>query len=262
MASSFTPKSIEIDWDKPILPVGNPQKGCTVIIGSISMSRWWFPDGSLRNSYDSIGSGTYYPQTRILDGKKTVVNSYPRRENDGTYDSPNLSFRWQFAMSLGVEIGTLLLPNGTANNVTWSGVSGIESKVYAYLNSLVTNRSNSLGTSKTTYRIIYSTCGVPASTDFPSFSPTLIYLGTAAPPPPPGKNMCGCDCNTIATIIEERLAGQNKQVKDHVDQRTIEQLKSINKMLQGMTIDLDLQPVIDRLNEVETNLWNGPKLGG
>jgi hypothetical protein len=74
--------------------------------------------------------------------------------------------------------------------------------------------------------------------------------------------MCGCDCNTIATIIEERLAAQNKPIKDHIDQRTIEQLRAINKMLQGMTIDLDLQPVIDRINEVEANLWNGPKLGG
>lgn len=96
----------------------------------------------------------------------------------------------------------------------------------------------------------------------PSPSPSPSLGGNAAPPPPPGKNMCGCDCNTIATIIEERLANQNKPIKDHIDQRTIEQLKTINKMLQGMKIDLDLQPVIDRLNEVEANLWNGPKSGG
>lgn len=90
-----------------------------------------------------------------------------------------------------------------------------------------------------------------------------LFLGTAAPPPPlPPKKMDCCDCNTIATIIEERLASQNKPIKDHIDQRTIEQLQAINKMLQGMKIDLDLQPVIDRLNEVEANLWNGPKSGG
>lgn len=99
------------------------------------------------------------------------------------------------------------------------------------------------------------------------FSPPLLPSpslgGNASPPPPPGKqNMCGCDCNTIATIIEERLASQNKPIKDHIDQRTIEQLKAINKMLKGMTIDLDLQPVIDRLNELEANLWNGPQSGG
>lgn len=74
--------------------------------------------------------------------------------------------------------------------------------------------------------------------------------------------MC-CPCDVIATMIERSMvekARQSESVKDHIDRRTIEQLKSINKMLQGMTIDLDLQPVIDRLNEVEANLWNGPKL--
>ena len=71
--------------------------------------------------------------------------------------------------------------------------------------------------------------------------------------------MCGCDCNTIATIIEDKIANQNKPIKDHIDQRTIEQLRAINKMLQGMEITLDLQPVIDRLNQVEANLWNGPR---
>ncbi len=97
----------------------------------------------------------------------------------------------------------------------------------------------------------------------PSPSPSPSLGGNASPPPPPGKqDMCGCDCNTIATIIEERLASQNKPIKDHIDQRTIEQLKAINKMLQGMAIDLDLQPVIDRLNELEANLWNGPQSGG
>jgi len=98
-----------------------------------------------------------------------------------------------------------------------------------------------------------------AASPSPSPSPSPSFGGNAAPPPPPRKNMNCCDCNTIATIIEERLASQNKPIKDHIDQRTIEQLKTINKMLQGMTIDLDLQPVIDRLNEVEANLWNGPR---
>ncbi|MCC3405182.1 MAG: hypothetical protein JGK17_06220 [Microcoleus sp. PH2017_10_PVI_O_A] len=91
----------------------------------------------------------------------------------------------------------------------------------------------------------------------PSPSPSPSFGGNASPPPPPGKNMCGCDCNTIATIVEDKIAGRDKLIKDHIDQRTIEELKAINKMLQGMKIDLNLQPVIDRLNQVEANLWNG-----
>lgn len=87
----------------------------------------------------------------------------------------------------------------------------------------------------------------------------LPFYGAASPPPPPPprKDMCGCDCNTIATIVESQVFGLDKGIKDHVDQRTIEELKAINKMLQGMKINLDLQPVIDRLNQVEANLWNG-----
>jgi hypothetical protein len=94
-------------------------------------------------------------------------------------------------------------------------------------------------------------------------SPDPFYSGLASPPPPPPKRkkMC-CDCNTIATIVEDKIAGRDKAIKDHIDQRTIEELKAINKMLQGMQIDLNLQPVIDRLNQVEANLWNGPTGGG
>jgi hypothetical protein len=95
----------------------------------------------------------------------------------------------------------------------------------------------------------------------PSPSPSPSLGGNASPPPPPGKNMCGCDCNTIATIVEDKVCGVDKGIKNHIDQRTIEELKAVNKMLQNMKIDLNLQPIIDRLNQVEANLWNGPTGG-
>lgn len=84
--------------------------------------------------------------------------------------------------------------------------------------------------------------------------------GDASPPPPPPKNMCGCDCNTIASIIAEQMVEKQKlldAIKDHIDMRTIEQLRHTNTMLQGIDIDLDIQPVIDELKRVEKNLWNG-----
>jgi hypothetical protein len=84
--------------------------------------------------------------------------------------------------------------------------------------------------------------------------------GDASPPPPPPKNMCGCDCNTVASIMAEYMAEKQRlldAIKSHVDMRTLEQLKYINKMLQDIDINLDLQPVIDELKRVEANLWNG-----
>jgi hypothetical protein len=99
----------------------------------------------------------------------------------------------------------------------------------------------------------------------PSPSPSPSFGGNASPPPPPPRKMCGCDCNTISSIMAEYMAEKQRlldAIKLHVDQRTIEQLQQINKMLQDMNIDLDLQPVIDRLNQVEANLWNGIGGGG
>ncbi|MCC3503029.1 MULTISPECIES: hypothetical protein [unclassified Microcoleus] len=46
-------------------------------------------------------------------------------------------------------------------------------------------------------------------------------------------------------------------IKGHIDSRAVEQLQHINKMLQDIDMDLDLQPVIDEVKRVEKNLWNG-----
>lgn len=97
------------------------------------------------------------------------------------------------------------------------------------------------------------------SPSVPPPPPSLILRGTASPPPPRRK-MCGCDCNTIASIIAEHMAEKQRlldAIKEHVDTRAIEQLKHINKMLQDIDMDLDLQPVIDEVKRVEKNLWNG-----
>ena len=95
--------------------------------------------------------------------------------------------------------------------------------------------------------------------------PRVVYSGNAAPPPPPPLDMNCCDCNTISTILAEQIIAEAKQheaTRELIDRRTIEALRQINKMLQGMQIDLNLQPIIDRLNELEANLWNGLKAGG
>lgn len=102
--------------------------------------------------------------------------------------------------------------------------------------------------SKTKYELIE--CGKPL------FLPP--YLGIAAPPPPKRKMNC-CDCNTISSIIEAHLIAQLKplgeQLKDHIDQRTKEEIEIHRQQLEAL--EVDLQPVIDRINETEKNLWNG-----
>lgn len=113
------------------------------------------------------------------------------------------------------------------------------------------------------YKIIYSSCpdALPLFTPTPIFAPIFIYRqGTASPPPPLPRNMCGCDCNTIASIIAEQMVEKQRlldALKEHIDSRTVEQLKYINEMLQAVEMDLDLQPVIDEIKRAEANLWNG-----
>ncbi|WP_293335927.1 hypothetical protein [Microcoleus sp. CAWBG58] len=95
----------------------------------------------------------------------------------------------------------------------------------------------------------------PPPTPIPFFFP-----GNASPPPPPHRKMCGCDCNTIASIIAEQMAEKQRlldAIKQHIDSRAVEQLELVNKMLQDMEMNVDLQPVIDELKRVEQTLWNG-----
>lgn len=109
--------------------------------------------------------------------------------------------------------------------------------------------------------VVYS---IDFDPDLSTLTPSIILPDSGSPPPPPPRKMCGCDCNTISTIVSERMneliAQKQKQfdaIRDHVDVRTIEQLQQINKMLQNIEINADLQPIIDEIKRAEANLWNG-----
>jgi len=84
-------------------------------------------------------------------------------------------------------------------------------------------------------------------------------LGKSSPPPKREKEMC-CPCDVIATMIERNMAEKARQselMKNHIDQRFIEALKNINQQLGAIQVDLDLDPVIQEIRQVRTDLWNG-----
>ncbi|MEG4529881.1 hypothetical protein [Microcoleus sp. D2_18a_D3] len=148
-----------------------------------------------------------------------------------------------------------------------SGAGGFEKDLYSYIkNQFNYYYDDGFQRVATSYKLIYSNCpNSSTSPNVPPSAPTLIYFGTAAPPPPPPKDMPCCDCNVIATIMAENTITELKQheaTREHIDRRTIEGLREINKMLQGMNFNMNLQPIIDRLNELEANLWNGLRAGG
>ena len=145
-------------------------------------------------------------------------------------------------------------------------VYGLEENIYNYVNavmnySISSDTTNQIFGSKKLNQLFFvlsgGDCYNPPVTEVPIY----IYLGTAAPPPPPpkNKNMDCCDCNTIATILEDKIINalkpQVENLKDHIDQRSKELTVIHQKQLEAM--ELDLKPIIKRLNEVEANLWNG-----
>jgi|GEM_PF-6513239 len=111
-----------------------------------------------------------------------------------------------------------------------------------------------------------SRCGGLPDFSIVSCSPPR-YLGTASPPPPPPKKkMQCCDCNTIATIVENQsivqLRAQEKLVenlKDHIDKRALEIIIKDLEHLKALDFEQFLKAILQRVNESEANLWNGVK---
>jgi hypothetical protein len=104
-------------------------------------------------------------------------------------------------------------------------------------------------------------CNENSPTPTPPPPAPILYLGNGAPPPPPTRKrkMC-CDCNTIASIVEAQFLGNIKlfeDLKNHIDQRFKEEIAIHGKQLEAL--EVDLQPIMDRINETESNLWNGIK---
>jgi|GEM_PF-7095916 len=101
----------------------------------------------------------------------------------------------------------------------------------------------------------------------------ILYLGTASPPPPlprsfppshPRKKMQCCSCNDVATIVENQsilqLRAQEKlfeNFKDHIDKRALEIIIKDLEHLKALDFEQFLKAILQRVNEIEANLWNG-----
>ncbi len=76
--------------------------------------------------------------------------------------------------------------------------------------------------------------------------------------------MSCCDCNTIATIVENnsiaQLRAQEKLVenlKDHIDKRALEIIIKDLQHLKALDFEQFLKVILQRINESESNIWNG-----
>ncbi|WP_341738728.1 hypothetical protein [Microcoleus sp. CAWBG640] len=169
-----------------------------------------------------------------------------------------------------VDISNVVLSN-IDSDVQTGGHSYLSAKL-TKLEFISSRRTRSYGVDETYYKspsqsrftVGFRFHSIDFDPDLSTLTPPIILPDSGSPPPPPPRKMCGCDCNMIATIVSERVneltAQKQKQfdaIRDHIDVRAIEQLQQINKMLQGVEIDADLQPIIDEIKRAEANLWNG-----
>jgi hypothetical protein len=94
---------------------------------------------------------------------------------------------------------------------------------------------------------------------------TIAPKSPVAPTPLRKKMSNCCDCNTIATIVEEKLLAQTlaqqklfENLKDHIDMRATEIIAKHLQHLQALDFEDALKFILERLNQTESNLWNGP----
>lgn len=258
----------------PISPKPSSDSGrCTVILLAteyvyevtspgrfdIQTTNITYSPGSLTYYYKRVAN---YTPSNFSGWDSTATHPLPDplRSNQTGYDwiSPSghyvgvgriASSSWD--QTIGYEIG------GTELGVA-EFINSLPSNNYANFNGRDYRASSTWGVHP------FSTCpiwGVP-----PNQFPLFIYLGTAAPPPPPPKNMNCCDCNTIATIVESQMMAQLlaeqklfEELKDHIDKRSLEIIIKDLEHLRALDFEEFLKAVIKRINEVESNLWNGAK---
>lgn len=261
------------DWTKPEFPPGDNTKLCTVFC---LWDLFITIDGKVESSITNKGQPTPFfdsniSSTRPIRWEFTITQTnFPSARSGSVHNNPGIITHLNYSgrNSSNLRVSCLSIERSDESEFySYQYVGfiayGLENEVYRFVES---NYRNDEGLTVTgryaifrTYpNIVYSSCGYPP-TPAPVL-PNLIYLGTAAPPPPPPKNMNCCSCNTIASILESQLVQRDKlfeNLKDHIDQRIKEEITIHGKQLESL--EVDLQPVIDRINLAENNLWNGPK---
>lgn len=254
------------DFILPVYDIPISNDSCSIVFGlkAVSFSVNEFSGNSLSRKVETTG------QYANGQGIANTETKWIRRNSSGTIIEVPVNFTRTYALSF--SSGGSYPQYRVSTRWGFQGhsviVFGTPTDIYRYISDYASfSRVTSSEIEQRTFTVLGSNCSSPAPPPPPnSVSPIFPpFLGTASPPPPPPRKMCGCDCNTIASIIAEHMAEKQRlldAIKEHVDVRTLEQLNHINKMLQDIDMDLNLQPVIDEMKRVEANLWNGINGGG
>jgi hypothetical protein len=196
------------NWQRPLLPAGDPNKHCILVLAYDIRYTSWYHNGSLYYDYQEIDSGEFNSVTGVASAKKETTSLNPPREIrqlapqffNGTLSLRNArGFVFGFP---GVTGTTLLLNSGVYHGIL-ELISGKEDKLFDFLNrstevhyeriqeatyNLYKIRRNK------TYKIIHSSCNLPSEIEPPNSNPPPQPLRSPFPNSPPRrqKKMDAC----------------------------------------------------------------------
>lgn len=222
-------------------------------------------------SFTESTKGTYWNFNPTTNTRTSVQYTIDYKDN-------RASFSGRYFKPSGYNIWIASAYYEGKGDYAWA-MEGRESEMYAYITNVMNKPWNNqtggfqfwsntiIGINR--FTVADGICYLPDNKTAPPLALQIpekpkIYLGTAAPPPPPPKDMDCCDCNTIATIVENQSVQQIRaqeqlieQLKDHIDKRVLEIIHQDLEHLRALNFEDFLKAIIKRLNEVESNLWNG-----
>src|SRR6478672_5439298 len=266
MSASIPLQQPATKWVPPVVNIDNV-RGCTLKF------KWQEAHGSI-NPYSGgcetyLNQPVYYPYGSFAPSKVHVISNICKEEIrniQGLWAMQTTSIQTVFECEVNLVIESFRSQAYLDQVLSYIYFYYIPSSFVSYDWYLTPNSDNGLPV--VNQRIVSEpniiTFGCDrAGSIYPPLVP-IKYLGIAAPPPP--KNMDCCTCNDIATIVEAKnydqlLALQKlfEELKDHIDKRSLEIILKDLEHLRALDFEEFLKAVIKRINEVESNLWNGVK---
>ena len=211
-----------LGWEIPRWPAGSVDKNCIYIL-AVMHRRADISGSTIYNKYEYQGGGSYIPATNdkseSLTVIRTIIENYSGLPSINPKTYSNVSALWGGMGSLSF-FNQVSTEEGNVNYVVY-GYSGREDRLNNYLNNPSNNllsfytASPTYNQWNTTYRVIYSSCGLPdnqPSNDSPSIDDSGKSSDSLPNPPPTKKKMDDKCCKAIIELQLETLRLLGRQL--------------------------------------------------
>jgi hypothetical protein len=215
-----SPSPTPTNWEKPILPMGDANTYCSVIISLSRRNTFYYDDGTIFST-ESIATGSYNPKTGQAESSLSYkITKTPPGESTISYGTDTGSIgRWLESREFpGIELGAFLTSRGVVSG-DLLGVSGSEQKINNFLNKV--NPSYNFETLyyqqrvENTFNIIYSNCPLTLNPSNPS-NPSNSSKTPFPNPPPRKRNMDECcrESTKLLRLLVRHHGATTSKVKE------------------------------------------------